>query len=850
MWDSNKLVKEFLKFFEERGHRIVESSPLVPNDKTLLFTSAGMVQFKPLWSGEVPLEFKRAASVQKCLRLSDLTEVGKTFFHDTFFEMLGNFSFGDYFKEETISWGWEFLTKVLKIPEERLYVSVHTEDSEAYEIWKEKIKVPENKIIKRDDNFWGPAGGKGPCGPDTEIFYDMGEEFGDCKFDGECHRYIELWNHVFPQYDEREDGRHPLKNRGVDTGMGLERLAMVMQGKPSIFETDLFFPIIEKIEELTNVKYKEAKEVFHIVADHSRALVFAISEGVYPGNTGRGYVLRRLVRRALTGLRKINVEEPILNKLVPTVTYIMKNRYPYLKEKIDQVTLIIKREEENFINTLSSGISILTQLINDAKEKRLGKIDGKDVFRLYDTYGFPPDLTKEIAEEENLTIDEEGFHKEMEKQRERAREKHIFLAEEKAEWEIVNEGSSIFVGYEKEEISTEILAFRKGEKNFELILKETPFYGESGGQVGDTGIIEGLGWKLTVENTIPSNLGNIHLGKLEGSFNISQVKAIIDVERRNAIRRNHTTTHILHKVLKKVLGDWVHQEGSYVGPDRFRFDFTHPEPLRKEEIKLIEEEVNKIIFKEMEVKTEILPLKEAINRGAIALFTEEYGETVRMVSIGDFSKELCGGTHLHNTIEAGLFKIISEGSVASGIRRIEGITGLSTYKWIKETEEIVEEIEFLLDVERKNLPKRIEKIMATIKEQRKEIERRDEEAIELKFKELLKIISDLGNYKLIATQVEGNREFLRKLGEKLRKSMPNGIGLLTSKIDSSFFAILFVGEDLKDKLNAAELLKEVCKIAEGSGGGNRERAEGGGKNAQKIPEMLNKFKEILKKEIK
>ncbi len=850
MWNSDKLAKEFLDFFKEKGHKIVDSAPLVPSDKTLLFTSAGMVQFKPLWSGEIPVEFKRATTVQKCLRLSDLTEVGKTFWHDTFFEMLGNFSFGDYFKEETLKWGWEFLTDVLGISEEKLFISVYTEDDEAYNIWKDKIKVPEKRIIRREDNFWGPAGGKGPCGPDSEIFYDMGEKFGNCEFDGECDRYIELWNHVFPQYDYKEDGRYPLKNKGVDTGMGLERLAMVMQNKPSIFETDLFFPIIQAAEDLTGAKYKDNEQIFNIIADHTRALVFAISEGAYPGNTGRGYVLRRLVRRALTSGKKIGVEKPMLNELVPSVISIMKKRYPYLKGKTEQVTLIIKSEEESFIETLASGIAILNEIIDAAKSKKDLKIAGKDAFKLYDTYGFPLTLTKEIAEEEGLSVDEEGFQKEMGKQKERARQKHEFETKDRAKWKIVKEAESEFVGYDREESTSEILAYRKIDGDFEIVLSETPFYAEQGGQVGDTGIIEGEGWELVVKDTFPSELGNVHKGKLEGKFKLSKVNAKIDVQRRNAIRRNHTTTHILHKVLRKVIGDWVKQEGSFVAPDHFRFDFTHPKPLEEEEIELIEQEVNKAITGKMEVKTEVLPFEEAIKKGAVALFTEEYGETVRVISVNDFSRELCGGTHLNNTIEAGIFKITSETGIASGVRRIEGVTGFSAYKWMRKTENLVQEMEFLLETDRKSLPKRIEKTLALIKEQKRQIEKMENGAAEAKVKELLKKISKIGNYDYLVAQVEGSRESLRKLSGIFRKSMPEGVGLLVGNIESSVFVILFVGEKIKDIFNAGELIKKVCKIVNGGGGGDRERAEGGGSETKKIPEMLKSFSEILKKEIK
>ena len=850
MWNSDKLVEEFLKFFKEREHKIVDSSPLIPSDKTLLFTSAGMVQFKPLWSGEMPVEFRRAASVQKCLRLSDLSEVGKTFWHDTFFEMLGNFSFGDYFKEETLKWGWEFLTGILGIPEEKLFISVYTEDDEAYDIWKDKIGIPEKRIIRRDDNFWGPAGGRGPCGPDSEIFYDMGKKFGSCEFDGECDRYIELWNHVFPQYDHKEDGRYPLKNKGVDTGMGLERLAMVMQDKPSIFETDLFFPIIQAAEDLSGARYKNNEKIFNIIADHTRALVFAISEGAYPGNTGRGYVLRRLVRRALTSGKEIGVEKPILNELVPSVISIMRKRYPYLKDKIEQFTLIIKAEEENFIETLASGISILSETIDATKNKKGSRISGEDAFKLYDTYGFPLTLTKEIAEEEGLSVDEEGFKREMEKQKDRARQKHEFETEDKVKWEIVKKNESRFVGYDKEESESEILAYRKLKGDFEIILSETPFYAEQGGQVGDTGIIEGKGWRLTVQDTYLSELGNVHKGVLEGKFKPSKVRARIDVERRNAIRRNHTTTHLLHKVLRQVLGDWVKQEGSFVDFSHFRFDFTHPKPLAEEEIELIEKEVNKAIIKEMEVRTEVLPFEEARKRGAVALFTEEYGDTVRMVSVDDFSRELCGGTHLKNTVEAGLFKITSETGIASGVRRIEGVTGYSTYKWMREMENLVQEMEFLLDIDRKNLPKRVEKTLALLKEQKRQIEKMESRAADTRVKELLNKISKIKRYDYVAAEVEGGRDSLRKISGKLREEMPEGVGLLASTIGGSVFVLLFVGEKLKEKLSAGELIKKVCKIVNGGGGGSRERAEGGGTAVKKVSKMIKEFPEILKKELK
>ena len=855
MWSSNRLAKTFLDFFEKKGHKLVDSSSLIPgDDKTLLFTSAGMVQFKPLWAGEIPLEYKRAASLQKCLRLSDLGEVGKTFWHDTFFEMLGNFSFGDYFKEEAIQWAWEFLIDILKIDQEKLYISVYPEDEESYNIWKNKIGVSPERIIKHPDNFWEPAGGRGACGPDTEIFYDLGEKFGDCKFDGECDRYTEFWNLVFPQFNQREGKRIPLKNSGVDTGMGLERLAMIMQEKPSIFETDLFYPIIQEIERISGKKYSSYSQIFNIIADHTRALVFAIVDGVYPGNIGRGYVLRRLLRRALITSREIGMEEPFIYRLVPVVISIMKERYPYLKEKIEHVSLIVKAEEEHFLNTLSTGIIIFEEIIRKTRKRKENIIKGEEAFKLYDTYGFPISLTEELAREKGIRVDKEGFQKAMEKQKERARQKHEFEAEEKFEWNILKDETSKFVGYTEEEIDTEVTAVREANGHFEIILKETPFYAEQGGQVGDTGKIIGVDWEMAVEDTVLSPLGNVHKGKIVGKFNdisnqTSSVHVSIDKDRRFAIRKNHTTTHILQRVLRETLGEWVRQEGSLVTADHFRFDFTHPKPLLQEEIERVEEDVNRIISKGLPVKKEILSYKEAIQRGAIALFDEKYGEDVRMVSIDDFSRELCGGTHLDNTIEAGLFKITSETGIASGVRRIEGVTGWYAYEWTKKLDQLMEKLEFLMKSDRESLPKRLEKTLKVTKAQRKEIERMESQLVEMALKDLTNDISTVNGHRYIARIVEGSKDTLRKLAERLINKLSDCSGLLATKHGDSVFVVTFVGSKLRERLNAGELARAACKIVGGSGGGRANVGEGGGNKINKIEEMVNKFPLILKEQI-
>ena len=850
MWSSDKLTEVFIDFFKNKEHKIVESESLIPKaDKTLLFTSAGMVQFKPLWAGEIPLEYKRATTVQKCLRLSDLEQVGKTYWHDTFFEMLGNFSFGDYFKNEAIEWAWEFLLEILKIDHKKLYISVYPDDNESYNIWNKNIGVPSSKIIRHPDNFWEPTGSRGACGPDTEIFYDLGNKFGKCKFDGECNRYIEFWNLVFPEFNQIGNKRIPLKNRGVDTGMGLERLAMIMQNKSSIFETDLFFPIIEEIQKISGKKYNKHKQILNIIADHSRALVFAIADGVYPSNEGRGYVLRRLLRRALTKAKKLGIEKPFIHLLVPSVISIMKKRYPYLKEKIEHITLIIKSEEEHFLSTLNSGVLILNEIIEKSKKNKKKKIKGRDAFKLYDTYGFPLTLTEELAKEKGLDVDKIGFEKEMKKQKERAREKHEFEAEEKVKWKTISKEESKFVGYTNEEVNSDIIAYRKLNEYYEIILKRTPFYAEEGGQVGDTGELIGDKWSMIVEDTYPSPLGNVHKGKLKGKFKLSNVNAIIDKERRFSIKRNHTTTHILHRVLRENLGDWVKQEGSSVGPDRFRFDFTHPKPLKNEEIDKIEDEVNKVINRGLPVKKEILPYDEAIKKGAVALFDEQYGDLVRMVSIQNFTKELCGGTHLNNTIEAGIFKIISETGIASGVRRIEGVTGWHAYKEIKKQEHLLEKLEFLMKSDRDSLGVRLEKTIKQIKEQKRKIEKMENLLVNTQLSEMLKNTSTFNGHKYVAAAIDGSKDTLRKLSEKLRNKLADGAGLLATKIGSSVFIVIFVGNKLKDFINAGELARETSKIIGGSGGGKATMAEGGGNKVGKIDKLISDFPGILKKHI-
>ncbi|HAF06810.1 TPA: alanine--tRNA ligase, partial [candidate division WOR-3] len=696
---SQILREKFIKFFKDREHRVFESSSLIPeNDPTLLFTVAGMVQFKPMFAGLVDFDFKRATSIQKCLRVVDLEEVGTSPFHDTFFEMLGNFSFNDYFQHEAIKWGWEFLTEELNIEKDKLYVTVHRDDSEAYRIWKDVVKIPSQRIIKMDDrtNFWGPAGGTGACGPSTEIFYDFGRELENkspCSIENDCKRFVEIWNIVFPQFNQDSSGnRTLLKNKGVDTGMGLERLAALMQNKKSIFETDLFMPIIEKLEEKYDLDYEKYKKEINSIADHIRALTFSISDGVIPENEGRGYVIRRVLRRGVRFGFKMGIEKPFLYDLVSEVVRIMKVQYPYLIDSADKVKNIIKSEEERFLKTIGQGI----QLYTEYKKRMKGNVvDGKTLFLLYDTFGFPLDLIKQMAYEDNLEIDEKGFEYLLDEARKRSRKDKVFAGSNKKDFVIFYDEVSKFVGYEKLENESYILRYRELEDSFyEILMKETPFYAESGGQVGDTGLIFSENLEFEVYNSYRSPVGNMLVGKkIYGEFEKGKIyKQKVDLKRRYLIQRNHTATHILHSVLRKVVGEHVRQEGSFVSFDRFRFDFLHFKPLTDREKELIESSVNEIITQNLSVDKKVVPYEDALKEGALAFFNEKYGKKVRVVTIKNVSKELCGGTHVEKTGEIGLFRILKEESVATGIRRIEAVTSLYALKSYKELAERIDNL--------------------------------------------------------------------------------------------------------------------------------------------------------------
>lgn len=852
---SNELRKRFFEFFEERDHKIVDGSPLVPQrDPSLLFTSAGMVQFKSYYTGLVPLPYTRAASVQKCLRVSDLESVGKTVRHNTFFEMLGNFSFGDYFKKEGIEWGWEFLLEVLKIPVERLSVSIYEEDDEAYDLWHKHIGLNSSIIYRlgKEDNFWGPAGATGPCGPCSEIFYDMGEEFGcgkeTCQPGCDCDRYFELWNLVFPQFEKTEKGQMiPLANRGIDTGMGMERLAVSMQGGNSIFDTDLFSPIIDEAVRALDVSYSKDKVAFNVIVDHIRALTFACAEGVIPSNEGRGYVLRRLLRRALRRGVFLGTEEPFLYRLVGTVTDVMKEPYPELVERREQVSLIIKSEEERFFRTLNQGLALFEEITSTGS----GVISGDDAFRLYDTYGFPIDMTLEIAGERGLRVDLKEFEEKMAAQKERARAASRFQSADMGEgWEGLEGEEAEFVGYERISIQARIIGWRVSDGDVEMRLDKTPFYAEAGGQVGDTGRIYSDDFEVKVTNTVWTDHGVVHVGKLErGEIKGGTVTAEVDCERRKDIARNHTATHILQGVLRVVLGKHVRQEGSLVEPERLRFDFTHYNPLTRREIDRVEEMVNSKVRGNLSVVSVNTTYDEATKgMGAIALFGEKYGDDVRVMRVGDFSAELCGGTHLDATGEIGLFRIVSESAVAAGIRRIEAMTGRGAYEHMKKEEEVLSRVSDALGSTTEDLENKLQKLLQEqkiLKKRVRQLESKLASAFAVKLVGKARLVEGI---QVMASRVEfSDIVGLRQMADQARARVKGKcVGVFGSEIEGKAVFVAFVTDNLTNRLKAGDVAREVAKVTGGGGGGKPTLAEAGGKDVGKIDEAIGRVPQIVK----
>ncbi|KPL10904.1 hypothetical protein AMJ71_01575 [candidate division TA06 bacterium SM1_40] len=859
-----EIRRAFLEFFAERGHTIVPSSSLVPRgDPTLLFTNAGMVQFKPLWAGTVPLPYTRAASVQKCLRLSDLDEVGTSIKHDTFFEMLGNFSFGDYFKREAIEWGWEFMRDVAGVPPEQMAVSVHDSDDEAYDVWRGVIGLDPAKIARLgdEDNFWGPAGATGACGPCSEIFYDRGPEYGcrraTCGVGCDCDRFFEVYNIVFPQFDQDEDGhRHALKNRGIDTGLGLERLALVLQGVETIFDIDVFAPIVEMAIEIAGIdRQAEGKNLraLRIVADHARALSFAIADGVLPANEGRGYVVRRLLRRAVRQGRILGIHEPFLYRLAGVVVDVMGDAYSELRERQEQIALVIHSEEERFFNTLEQGIMIFERVALEAKRSGAQQIPGDAAFRLYDTYGFPVDLTREMAQDYGLGVEIEGFERAMAEQREKAKAASKFESEAAAgTWEEFRHCPSVeFVGYETLEAKAMIARWRRHDtQSVAIVLDRTPFYAEAGGQVGDTGTIRGEGFEVRITDTVYEDDVVVHIGTfVRGQITDEEVVASVDGSRRQGIARSHTATHLLQAALREVLGDHVHQEGSYVESDRLRFDFVHYQKVDRRELDRVEARVNEHVRANHPVQPFHASLDEAKEMGAIALFGEKYGEVVRGLRISDVSLELCAGTHLRATGEIGLVRILSEGAVAAGIRRIEAITGEAAYNYSKGEQETILAIADELKAAPDQVRERVERLVAETKELERRVRTLERRLAAGGSVRLAGATATVKGVTVMSSRVDvESKEIMREMADAMRREHPEAMaGVLGALIEGKAVFVAFVSEDLvkAGRLRAGDIAREVAKIAGGGGGGKPHLAEAGGKDGVKLDAALKAVPRVI-----
>ncbi len=870
---SNEIRQLFLDFFSQKEHKVLPSSPLIPkDDPTLLFTNAGMVRFKSVFLGDEDRPYKRAVTVQKCLRAggkhNDLENVGRTARHHTFFEMLGNFSFGDYFKKEAIKWAWEFLTEWVKLPKDRLLISVYEKDNESASIWQNEVGVKPEKIFRlsEKDNFW-QMGETGPCGPCSEILIDQGPEMScnkpDCNVGCDCDRFLEIWNLVFMQYNRNSSGElSPLPNPSIDTGMGVERLSAVLQGKKNNFDTDLFSPIIKNIEDVSGKRYGTDSSVdisIRVIADHIRAAAFVLSEGLVPLNEGRGYVLRRIIRRAARHGFMLGIDGPFLYKVIDPVFDIMSGPYPELLEDTQRSKKVLKFEEERFAHALSTGMVILDKLMKELKSSGKDTIPGNELFKLYDTYGFPLDLAQDIAEDNKLKIDEQGFAKEMELQKTRARALWVRAAEEASgiyRGILKQSGSTKFLGYEtlqtegtvnaliKDGVSVE--EAKEGEE-VEIILDKTPFYGESGGQVGDKGSIKADGLRIEVLDTRKFNEILLHITTIKkGTIRAGMtVYVSVDEGRRKSIMRNHTATHLLHSALKAVLGDHIKQAGSLVVPERLRFDFTHFYAMENKELQEVEDIINEKIIENLSVNIAWTNLDEAVSKGVTALFGEKYRERVRVVRVGDFSAELCGGTHCSTTGEIGPFKIISEGSVAAGVRRIEAITGFSTLEFNRTRENTLKEAAGLLKAKELKVSESVEKIINDLKLRERELERIKHKAITGNVNAILNKAVEIGRIKVLAHKVEGlDIKALRNLADSLKNKIGSGVIVLGSTLDGQTSYVSVVTNDLVSRFNAGEIFKAVTG---GKGGGRADMAQGGTKDVEGVDNALNFVIDIVKK---
>ena len=873
--NSNEIRRRFLQFFADRGHAIVKSSSLIPaEDPTLLFVNAGMNQFKDVFLGREQRSYTTATSCQKCVRAggkhNDLDNVGHTRRHQTFFEMLGNFSFGGYFKKEAIDHAWTLLTREFKLPIDKLWVTIFREDDDAAKFWISGPGVACDRILRLDekDNFW-QMGDTGPCGPCSEIHYDLGpaaSELGhtNCAFPCDCGRYVEIWNLVFMQFDRDSEGHlSPLPKPSIDTGMGLERIASVLQGKISNYETDLLRPIIDEACQLFNVEYGGAASSdvsLRVIADHVRAATFLISDGVIPSNEGRGYVLRKIMRRGIRQGTLLGYKEPFLYTLSGYVVEMMKEAYPELIHTREYVARVIKTEEERFAAMVTVGLQRLEQTIHQLVNSGKDAIPGIEIFKLYDTYGFPLDFTKEIADEKSMRLDMEGFEAELEKQRERARQS--WRGDETAVSPVyekfVEKGGTAFLGYDAIRSTNRIAGILVngrpvdsvgGSQKAEIILDETPFYAESGGQVGDTGTLTSPSGVARVVDTYSPVRGVIvHKVQMEfGKLAVNdEIQAQVDEERRLRIATNHTGTHILHAVLRETLGTHVKQAGSLVAPDRLRFDYTHFAPLTDREIEEIEQKINRIVFRNLPVQTEIMEINQAIARGALAFFGEKYQQQVRVVSIPEVSMELCGGTHTRMTGDVGLFKIIGESSIASGIRRIEALTGFGTFVRLEEDENLLEEIAHTLRTPRTELTRAITRLLEQQRHLENELEALKRRTAKSQIGNLVESPATVKGISVVSRRVEGvDASMLRELAENAGTKIGSGVVVLGLASDGKASLVAVVSQDLQKRLHAGRIIKEVAAWVGGSGGGRPDFAQAGGKNAEKLDEALQAVYNIV-----
>jgi alanine--tRNA ligase len=869
---GNEIRKSFVDFFKSKEHKHFESASLIPDDKSLLLTVAGMVPFKPFFLGEKEAPFPRITTYQKCIRTNDLENVGRTPRHHTFFEMLGNFSFGDYFKKEAIEWSWEYITKILKLDPERLYVSVYKTDDEAYEIWNKEIGVPEDRIVRlgEEDNWWA-AGPVGSCGPCSEIYYDtqnMGKnnEEINCKPGDEGDRFLEIWNLVFTEWNRLEDGSLvPLPEKNIDTGAGLERIASVVQKKDNNFETDIFMPIIKGIEKVLDIKKEEFEITVKVIADHIRASVFLIADGVLPSNEGRGYILRKIIRRAfgagIVAKQKLDItkDDLFLYKLVPYVVENMKEAYPELVEKQEYIEKVLKLEQERFALTLKNGIEMLTEEIEKMDKEGIKKLSADASFKLYDTFGLPFELTELILENQGYEVSEEEFNQKLEEQVKRSKNSRVtvsdMIKDDFIDKFFEEHGKTEFTGYEKFEDEGKILHIAKSEgiSGYEVIFDRTPFYAESGGQVADTGIITSGEFEGKVVNVVKKHDVFIHQVEIVKGIAPAvgaEVKMKIDADRRKDIQRNHTATHILHKVLRENLGTHVEQSGSLVDDEKLRFDFSHYEAIEPEMIEKIEKSVNDIILSNLKVKIDFENIEDAKKRGAMALFSDKYGDVVRVVEIDGYSIELCGGAHVKSTGEIGLFNIESESGIASGTRRITATTGHASLKYVNKLEEKLSKVAGMLKTDGKNVVDVVEKYIAEAKNIVKEYEQLQTKLVKYEINELLENVDEINGVKVLkAAFANKDVNELKEIVDRGKEKLQSGIIILGTNNGGKAIFVVGVTKDLISKVKAGEIVKVAAQVAGGNGGGRPDFAQAGGKDGNAVKEAVDKAFEFVNEKL-